>query len=229
MGNLIKYLVIFTIFLPFSSFAKKAAAVNDNVTSFAEERYFGDDDTEPSVYSTYTKEIAKIENYLNNFETFTASFKQSNRAGAIRYGQIFISKPGNIRCEYLPPSPITLVMKDKKIVFYDKDLDQVSYTSSDINSIKLLDIQNFKFSDIDLVEVEKDKHFVELTVKEYIENSNQILLLTLRFTYPQVELKQITITTEESDIDLILDNYAYNQILGKELFSFNSEIIRKSK
>jgi outer membrane lipoprotein-sorting protein len=228
MGRLIKYLIIFVMFLPFSSFAKKAG-INANVSSFSQEKYFGDENTEPSVHSVYVKEITKIENYLNNFETFTASFKQSNRAGAIRYGQIFISKPGNIRCEYLPPSPITLVMKDKKIVFYDKDLDQVSYTSSDMKSIRLLAVQNFKFSDVDLVEVEKDNHFIEFTVKEYIENSKQILLLTLRFTYPQVELKQITITTEESDIDLILDNYSYNQILGKELFSFNSEIIRKGR
>ncbi len=229
MANLIKYLIIFVLFLSCNSFAKELDATSGAIISFPQEKYFGDDKVKPSIYSIYAQEISKIENYLNSFETFTASFKQSSRGGGIRYGKIFINKPGKIRCEYLAPSPMLLIMKENKIILYDYDLDEASYTSSDINSLKLLALQNLKFHDINLVEIEKDEHFIELTIKEYIDQSNQILLLTLKFSYPQIALKQITITTEESDIDLILDKITYNQTLGKQLFYLNRDLLRKDK
>lgn len=193
-----------------------------------EEKFFDDPKT-PSAYEVFAKEINEVENYLNNYSSLTATFKQSNKEGNIRYGKIFISKPGKIRCEYLPPSPILLVIKDTRLVLYDYNLDEISYADSEINSLNFLAKQNINFHEVGLMEIEKSEKYIEFTIKEQIKNSDQILLLTLKFTYPNISLKQINILSEGSDINLILDNIKYNQLLGKELFSLNRDILKKNK
>ncbi|MGB4191395.1 MAG: outer membrane lipoprotein carrier protein LolA [Rickettsiales bacterium] len=199
------------------------------LASTTKEKYFGDDQTKPSVNITYHKELANISIYLNSFDTFSAGFKQSTRDGRIRYGKIFISKPDKIRCEYLAPSPMLLLLKENRVIFYDYDLDETSYANSDIESIQLLSRKNLNLKDVNVVEVSKDSHFIEVTIKEHIKQSREILLLTLKFSYPKIELKQITVTTQESDIDLILDKIVYNKTFGKELFIFNRDFLRKNK
>lgn len=221
-----KFLVTLVLFL--SSFAHGKSNNSDIILSAPDEKFFHDE-RKPSAYIIFAKEIAAAENYLNSFNTLTATFKQSNKEGAIRYGKLFISKPEKIRCEYLPPSPLLLILKTNKLVLYDYDLDEVSYASSDINSLKILALQDFQFKNVNLVEVEREGDFIDFTIKEKIKSSDQILLLTMKFSYPNIALKQINILSEESDIDLILSSIKYNQTLGKELFSFNRDILRKNK
>ena len=218
MAKLVRFFIF--LFLSYHSFA------NDIIVPQPQEKYFGDDDVPPPIKNVYAKEISEIENYLNGFDTFTAQFKQSNKEGSIRYGKFFISKPGKIRCEYLKPSPDLLIINENKLTFYDKALDEVSYASADINSLKLLAIKDLRFTSVNIVEMEKDEHFLILSLKEHVEKFDQPLFLTMKFSYPQIELKQITITTKENEMDLIFDQIVYNQPLGKQLFYFHRDIFR---
>jgi outer membrane lipoprotein-sorting protein len=201
--------------MPICCFAK----VNGIMVSPPEEKFFGDVKL-PSLHKKYAKEIKEIEGYLNSFHSMSGQFKQSNKEGSIGYGKLFISKPGKIRCEYLKPSPVLLIVNENKITYYDQELDEVSYTSANVNALKMLALKNIQFQDLNLVEVEKEKHFFNLMVKEYSQELKQNLVISLSFSYPKVSLKQVTITTEENEIDMIFDNVVYNLNLGKELFVF---------
>ncbi len=225
MAKLLKIIIIFTLTLSSYVLANDEAIV----VSAPQEKYFNDDKVRPSLYKTYAKEIAEVENYLNSFETFIAQFKQSNKEGSIRYGKLLISKPGKIRCEYLKPSPILLIINDNRLTYYDQDLDEVSYSSSDINVLKLLAQSEINFNNLDLVEVDKEKQFITLSIKEGNKKSSQRLFLTLKFSYPSIELVQITITTEENEIDIIFDQIIYNQAIGKQLFYFHRDIFRNRR
>lgn len=220
MAKLAKILILILL-LPLFSLAN-----SDLVVPAPEEKYFGDDDVSPAITTVYAKEIAEVENYMNSFYTFIAQFKQSNKEGSIRYGKFFISKPGKIRCEYLKPSPDLLIINENKVTFYDQALDEVSYASSDINSLKLLAIKDLRFNSVNIVEMDKDEQFLSLSIKEHVEKFDGPLFLTLKFSYPQIELKQITITTQESEVDLVFDQIVYNQPIGKQLFYFHRDIFK---
>ena len=212
--------LLFLLF-PFFSFAN-----NEVMVAAPQEKYFGDDDVSPPVTAAYTQELAELEYYLNGFDTFIAHFKQSNKEGAIRYGKFFISKPGKIRCEYFKPSPVLLIINENKVTFYDQDLDEVSHASSDINSLKFLTIKDLRFNSVNIVEMDKDDQFITLSIKEHVEKFDGPLFLTLKFSYPKIELKQITITTQEDEVDMIFDQIVYNQPLGKQLFYFHRDIFK---
>jgi outer membrane lipoprotein carrier protein len=199
------------------------------IISAPSEKYFGDDDVRISIKTQYAKEIAEVEKYLNSFETFMAQFKQSNKEGSVRYGKFFISKPGKIRCEYVKPTPDLLIINENKLTFYDKALDEVSYASADINSLKILALKDLRFNSVHIVEMEKDDHFLTISLKEHVEKLESPLFLTMKFSYPQIELKQITITTKDSEMDLIFDQIIYNQPIGKQLFYFHRDIFKNRR
>lgn len=199
---------------------------NNLIVSPPTETYFGDNDVSPAITDVYAKEINELEHYLNSFDTFIAQFKQSNKEGAIRYGKFFISKPGKIRCEYFKPSPVLLIINQNKVTFYDQDLDEVSHASSDINSLKLLTIKDLRFSSVNLVEIDKDDQFITLSIKERVKKFDSPLFLTLKFSYPKIDLKQITITTHENEIDMVFDKVIYNQPIGKQLFYFHRDLFK---
>ena len=214
------------LIFPICSFAKQKTI--NNIATHAEEKYYGDDDTPPSIKETYANEIKDIERYLNSFTSLTAKFKQSNIKGEISYGNIFISKPGKIRCEYINPSPIVLIINDQKITYYDKKLDEVSYTTSDATALKILALENIKLSKLDIIEIEKEHGSITFSIKEYNQDLKQYFILTLIFSYPRIELKQMKILNEDNEVHAIFDKIHYNRILGKELFFLHRELKRRS-
>lgn len=221
MARCFKLLLLLVSFCSFAS--------TDIIVAAPEEKYFGDDDVRPAISSVYKKELADVENYLNSFYTFSAQFKQSNKEGSIRYGKFYISKPGKIRCEYLKPTPDLLIINENKVTFYDQRLDEVSYANSDINSLKLLSVKDLRFNAVDIVEMDKDHQFITISIREHVQKFDSPLFLTLKFSHSPIELKQITITTQEDEVDLIFDQILYNQPIGKQLFYFHRDIFKERK
>lgn len=191
------------------------------IVNTPKEKYYGDEQVRPKIEDVYKHEIEDIENYLNSFYTFVAHFKQSNTKGEISYGKIFINKPGKIRTEYFSPTPLLLIINDNKITYYDKELDEISYTKTDSNALNLLSLEGINLKKLNLVKAAKEKGFVAFTVLEYSTELKQDVLITLKFSYPKVELKQVNINNEENDVTMIFDKININQKLGKELFYFN--------
>ncbi len=225
------FCLLLSLALPFSSFAIKKSNPNKNnlIVTAPEEKYYGDDDARPPIQKTYANEIEDTEKYLNGFFTFVAQFKQSNSKGEISYGKLFINKPEKIRCEYINPTPILLIINGQKITYYDKDLDEVSYTSTDINALKLLALEKIAFNKLEIVQVEKEPGFISFSIKEHSLELKQDLILTLKFSYPKVELKQLNVITEDSEIAMVFEKIYYNQKLGKELFYFHKNITKHNK
>lgn len=222
--------IIFILFIlfPLYSFAKKDINKNNILVTHEEEKYYGDDNPPLSIKETYANEIKDIETYLNSFASLTARFKQSNTDGEISYGNIFISKPGKIRCEYINPSPILLIINDQKITYYDQKLDEVSYTTSDATALKILALDDLKLGKLDIIEIEKDSNSISLSIKEYNPDLKQYFIVSILFSYPRVELKQMKIVTEDNEVNAIFDKIYYNKILGKELFFFHRDRKRQN-
>jgi outer membrane lipoprotein-sorting protein len=173
------------------------------------------------IRTKYQKEIRAVESYLDSFYSLSASFKQSNKFGEISYGKIFIAKPEKIRCEYNSPNQSLLIMNGEKVTYYDKELDEISRASTDVNALKLISIQGMKFSNYKIKSIEKEPNFISFTIVDFSKELKQELLISLRFSYPKVELKELVVTSDDNQINMIFDKCSYNNNLSKELFHFN--------
>ena len=71
--------------------------------------------------------IERIEIYLTNLETLKAGFLQVSSTGEIATGRFLLSRPGHMRFEYDPPSPVLIIADGIFLVYADKDLEQVTH------------------------------------------------------------------------------------------------------
>ena len=71
-------------------------------------------------------DIGRIEDYLNRLTTFEARFLQISTNGNQAEGAIYLWRPGRMRIEYDPPTPILIVADGSALFYHDKELDQIS-------------------------------------------------------------------------------------------------------
>jgi len=75
-----------------------------------------------------TQKLKSIQTYLNAISSMRARFLQITSLGDFTQGQFSMQRPGLMRIEYDPPSPILLVSDGFWMMYKDKQLDQRSYT-----------------------------------------------------------------------------------------------------
>ena len=66
--------------------------------------------------------IARAEAYLNGLTTLEARFVQLDSSGEATTGRLQVKRPGRMRFEYDPPTPILLVSPGRELIYYDRDL-----------------------------------------------------------------------------------------------------------
>lgn len=99
--------------------------------------------------------IKKIEDFFNRTKLFTAEFLQIDRSGEQNFGYFFI-KNRKLKLEYISPPSKSLIIKEGKIILYDKILKEKTESSAyssplsfllkpriDLhNNLKVLDIKD---------------------------------------------------------------------------------------
>ena len=73
------------------------------------------------------EEVERLRIYLNNITTMQARFVQSDGAGGTASGSFWLHRPGRLRFEYDPPTPILVVARGSFLVHFDKDLKEANY------------------------------------------------------------------------------------------------------
>ena len=73
-----------------------------------------------------TLALQRIAAYLNGIRTMTAHFRQLANNGGVSAGQLWVARPGRMRFEYDPPTPITLLADSASVYYWDKQLNQTS-------------------------------------------------------------------------------------------------------
>jgi outer membrane lipoprotein-sorting protein len=76
-------------------------------------------------------ELDKAEAYLNSIGTLKAHFLQVASSGDTAEGTVYLARPGRLRLDYDPPSPVLVVTHGTFLVYYDKQLKQTSYVDVD--------------------------------------------------------------------------------------------------
>src|SRR5262245_54921575 len=107
----------------------------------------------------------EVEDYLNSIRTFKADFKQYGADSVIRTGTFYLSKPGNVKWEYLETKKVVIVGNGNLIVYCDYELEEVSYVSSKSVLAHFLSKNTIDLAkDITIEKYVKGEQYSELTV-----------------------------------------------------------------
>ena len=178
---------------------------------FAPLAFAGDDPSEP----------AQVEAYLSGISSIVADFNQVSADGSVGTGKFFLKRPGKMRWQYNPPTPILLVSNGKTVTYYDASLAQVSYVGIDDTLAGFLAQKDIKFENdsIHMLKFEAKNSAIRVQVvqkKKPDEGS-----LTLEFTDNPIELKQMVVVDATGQTTRVqLQNAQFGPVLDDKLFVF---------
>ena len=83
----------------------------------------------PARYATFTseqhQELARVSDYLNSIRSLKGSFVQVDPNGTLEQGEFYLSKPGRMRFQYLPPNPLLIVSDGNTVAVKNAKLNTV--------------------------------------------------------------------------------------------------------
>ena len=138
--------------------------------------------------------LDRISAYLSNLQTVVGKFVQVGPDGGRTEGTFYMQKPGRVRFQYNPPSPIDIISDGSSVVVRDRKLaTQDLYPLSQTPLRYLLAERIDLLRDTDVVSVSADDSFATVVIEQ-----KQILIgtdrLMIMFDAKDLTLKQWTVT-----------------------------------
>jgi len=168
--------------------------------------------------------IDRVNVYLMSVQTLVGDFVQVGPDGRRAEGRIYLQKPGRVKFEYNPPSPIELVSDGSSLVVRDRKLEtQDLYPLSQTPLRFLLADRIDLLRETNVVAVSADDMFVSLMLeeKQTLGGTHKVLLM---FGAKDMQLKQWTITDPQGfDTTVALHNLDYSKKLDSAMFRINYE------
>ena len=139
-------------------------------------------------------QAAKVSSYLSSLQTLVGNFVQVGPDGSKIKGDFYIQKPGKVRFEYEPPSPIAIIADGSSLAVRDTKLaTQDIYPLSQTPLRFLLSDRIDLLKDTNVVSVTADDVFISVTIEEkqaLIGTSRLMLMVGAK----DGQLKQWTVT-----------------------------------
>lgn len=165
--------------------------------------------------------IARVEAYLTAIPSIVADFNQVSADGSTGSGKFYLKRPGKMRWQYNPPTPILLVSNGASVTYYDASLDQVSYVGMDDTMAGFLARREIKLDSesTKLTQFEAADGVIRATMvqrKKPDEGS-----LTLEFNENPLQLRQMAVVDATGNSTRIqLQNATFGPVLDDRLFVF---------
>jgi outer membrane lipoprotein-sorting protein len=138
--------------------------------------------------------IGKVDKYLSGTQKLSGNFVQVGPDGRRTQGEFFISKPGKVRFDYDPPSPIDIIADGQSVVVRDRRLaTQDVYSLAQTPLRFLLSDHVDLMKDTNLVAVYADEVFITVVVEERssLVGTSRLMIM---FSAKDMQLKQWTVT-----------------------------------
>ncbi len=163
-------------------------------------------------------DIARVEAYLNGIETLKGRFLQIGPDGALAKGRVYMRRPGRLRFDYDPPSPLVIVADRVWLILRDRELDETSRLPLSSTPISVLVADRIRLGERTTVErIERQPGSLRLTLRDK-ENPEQGAI-TLVFSDDPLELRSWIVTDAQGlDTSVALSNVEKNVPLDPKLF-----------
>jgi outer membrane lipoprotein-sorting protein len=167
-------------------------------------------------------QAAKVSNYLSSLNTLVGNFVQVGPDGTKTKGDFYIQKPGKVRFEYDPPTPIEMISNGQALAVRDRKLaTQDIYPLSQTPLRYLLSDRIDLMKDTNVVNVQADDHYIMITIEEksaIIGTSRLMLMLGAKDN----QLKQWTVTDPQGyDTTVAVYNLDASKKLDPNLFKID--------
>ena len=165
-------------------------------------------------------DIARIEAYLDTLRTLKARFLQVAPNGAISQGTAWLDRPGRMRFEYDPPSPLLLVAGHGLVVFHDKQLNQTSNIPLSQTPLGILLAANVKLSGgVTVTDIQHQPGQIQVSVVRTASPGDGTL--TLIFADNPLALRQWTVLdAQRQETRVTLFNVQTGSSFDPKLFEF---------
>lgn len=169
---------------------------------------------------TKASDLARVEKYLNNLRTMKADFLQSTNDGRIAEGTLYLQRPGRLRVEYSPPTPVLIVSDGRHVYYYDSELNQVNSGNLSDTPAAVLVRESYKLgTDVKVVRYERGPGVIRLTVRD--SKNPDAGELDLTFQDSPLVLKQWRVVDPQGvEITVALSNTRRDVPLEPKLFEF---------
>ena len=166
-------------------------------------------------------DLQQIANYLNSIGTMTARFHQYSVNGGTASGWLWMERPGRMRFQYDPPTPI-LLLADRFYVYYiDTQLAEVSQVGLKFTPAWFLLRVPMSFSDLVVTRFERGDNALRITVVDPAAPDNGSL--TMVFSDQPLALRQWTIVDQQRHVTTIsLSQQQFGMALDPNLFVYQN-------
>ncbi|MCZ6481979.1 MAG: outer membrane lipoprotein carrier protein LolA [Alphaproteobacteria bacterium] len=170
--------------------------------------------------ATDKTDIARIERYLNNISTMRARFLQVAANDELSQGWVFLSRPGKLRVEYDPPTPILIIGDGAWLIYHDSELEQTTYRSLESSLVGFLVQKTVRLGGaVTVTGLERGPGVIRVKLVKSGEAEEGSLALT--FSDRPLVLRQWTVTDAEGQATQIaLLNAQFGLSLDEALFEF---------
>ena len=179
--------------------------------------------TDPSTFDAKQRALVnRVSAYLTSVQVLTGNFVQIGPDGRRALGHMFVQKPGKVRFEYDPPSPIEIIADGQNVVVRDTQLNtKDEYPLSKTPLRFLLADRIDLLQDTNVVGVTADETFVTVVIEEnqpFVGTSR----LMMNFDAKDFKLKQWTVTDVQGfDTTIAVSNLDSSKKPDPSLFVFD--------
>ncbi|HJU19603.1 MAG TPA: outer membrane lipoprotein carrier protein LolA [Stellaceae bacterium] len=173
-------------------------------------------------------ELHDILAYLNSIHTMTARFTQISSSGRVASGRLWLERPGGMRIEYDPPSPVLLIADRFYVYYVDKDLAQVSQIGLKATPAWFLLRDPIRFGQgLALTGFNPGPDFVRVTVGERAHPD--LGSLTMVFSRTPLRLRQWSVVDREGKTTRVtLSQEQFGMALDPNLFQYRNPYTGRS-
>lgn len=163
-------------------------------------------------------DLQRIQDYLNGITTMRAKFQQYSEKGGIAFGQIYLKRPGFIRIEYEPPSPMLIVSDSVSLHYYDPELDQINRVPVSASPLWFLLKDNIQLGgDVTVTAFQRSPAAFEISIRQTDDAEEGKVILELGDR--PLELRQwIVVDQKDQEVRVGLFDAQFGIDLDQELF-----------
>jgi outer membrane lipoprotein-sorting protein len=171
--------------------------------------------------------LTRVERYLNDIKTLQARFVQVSSNGAYAEGEVYLDRPGQMRFDYDPPTPVLIIANGLSLLYYDKELKQATFLPLWETPLWFLIREEVRFDDnVEILGIEEALGTLRMTLRD--PDAPDGGEVTLVFSDEPLALRKWELVDPQGiQTQVSLVNPVYGGRIDSELFKYRDlEIYR---